>query len=493
LIYGGTVCPELQKTLQHNHNIVLALFGDLEGRSSIPSPGYLTSAAAIGYNDLPGDSTCSVRQLPINYHEIGSNTSTGENTWVLIPSLAEAVINVYNGAHRSSPNTHSSIYRAPTPAYFSYRRLDYPTVSLLEVLNNNLDPNMFKSRIVMVGDTLTPRQEIAGTTNPDFYPKVKLHADAISTLLDNEQIYALTPNLAKTVMLVLGASFCALASILNLIPRTNLFIAGVVSLMIISQISFQIFHVIMPTAPLLAVLLLCYAMGAFVHLNTDLRLRNKELAKARESMQVRAEEERQRIAEDLHDETLPNLSAVARLADKLTKELKDNPIPLQMRKQLDFSVTEMRRVINDLHPSVLETMGFKPALENLLVALSHEGLIKTQFVDSSTFSDETIPKLYKLQLYRIVQECLNNVEKHAQATSVEISITQNGNRLTLSIIDNGQGMSNHTLKKESHGILNIKQRAQLINAQVDWQKPAQYQSGTEVKIELALNNAQGES
>ena len=67
--------------------------------------------------------------------------------------------------------------------------------------------------------------------------------------------------------------------------------------------------------------------GSFIHLDANLQERNKELAQARKSMQVRSEEERQRIAEDLHDETLPALSQVARLADQLSLELVDNPIP----------------------------------------------------------------------------------------------------------------------------------------------------------------------
>ena len=189
----------------------------------------------------------------------------------------------------------------------------------------------------------------------------------------------------------------------------------------------------------------------------------------------------------MHDESLPTLSAVARMADKLSQELGGNPIPGQMRERLDFSVTEMRRVINDLHPSVLETMGFRPALENLLVALSREGSFQTQFKETGSLNDEMLSKFCKLQLYRIVQEALNNVQKHSHATHVELNITQKQNSLILSIIDDGKGMPLRSSKGESHGVLNIRQRAQLIGARVDWRNPNRYVSGTEVRIELAVN------
>jgi two-component system sensor histidine kinase UhpB len=86
-----------------------------------------------------------------------------------------------------------------------------------------------------------------------------------------------------------------------------------------------------------------------------------------------------------------------------------------------------------------------------------------------------------------VQEALNNIQKHANAKNVELSIVHRGNNLVLSIIDDGKGMPSRSPQGESHGILNIKQRAQLIGARVDWRHPYQYVSGTEVRIEVAFN------
>jgi two-component system NarL family sensor kinase len=254
----------------------------------------------------------------------------------------------------------------------------------------------------------------------------------------------------------------------------------------LAQLLFQMFHLDIPVASPLAVLTLGFIVGTFIHLDTDLRLRNRELAQARESMQVRAEEERQRIAEDLHDETLPALSSVARMADRLSQEMSDNPVPALMRTKLDHAVAEMRRVINDLHPSVLETMGFKPALENLVAILSQDTGIKSQFEDGDGRSDYNLADFTKLQLYRIVQEALNNVQKHSAATSVELNIREKDGLILIDVVDNGKGINLKAIRRDAHGLLNIRQRAQLIGAQVEWKKPEKYPTGTEMRLKIPL-------
>jgi signal transduction histidine kinase len=268
--------------------------------------------------------------------------------------------------------------------------------------------------------------------------------------------------------------------------RATAFLCTSMAIFFLSQLAFQPFHLNLPAASPIAVLFLSTCLGTFIYLDTDLRQRNKELAEARESMQVRAEEERQRIAEDLHDETLPALSSVARMADRLAEQLSDNPVPAQMREKLDLAVGEMRRVINDLHPSVLETMGFKPALENLAVMLSRETGIESTFTDGDGNDDYDLNNFTKLQLYRIVQEALNNVQKHSQAKLVDVSIGKTEHNLIISVADNGKGIDTRAIRRDSHGLLNIRQRAQLIGAQVEWKKPEKYATGTELRLKITI-------
>lgn len=485
----GAVCPELVNVFKRYRNVVLGLFGNLEGSTDLPSPAYLTHAAAFGYDELQREINGVVYQLPISYREVAPDSpGSAKNPLAPVPSLTEAVLDLNRSIHGVGPDSHYLMSNTDRPLYFGFRRLKYPSISFVKVIRGKYGPDLFSNRIVMIGNTFTPRHEPGlGGHHGRTQPAMEIHADAISTLFDNEHISTFSPFIARLLILLFGGLSCGIASILNLGKRITFLLVAASLLLVLGQAAFQTFHLVVPIAPPLAVLTVCFSIGTFIYLDTDLRQRNRELAEARESMQVRAEEERQRIAEDLHDETLPALSAVARMADKLSQELEGNPIPGQMRERLDYSVTEMRRVINDLHPSVLETMGFKPALENLLVRLSRDGGFEAQFKESNNFDDEQLSKFCKLQLYRIVQEALNNVQKHSQAKNVELTIASKPNSLILSIIDNGKGMPARSQKGESHGILNIKQRAQLIGARVDWRSPNRYLSGTEVRIELALN------
>ncbi|MBC8000351.1 MAG: hypothetical protein IAF58_20510 [Leptolyngbya sp.] len=151
----------------------------------------------------------------------------------------------------------------------------------------------------------------------------------------------------------------------------------------------------------------------------------------------------------------------------------------------------MRRVINDLHPSVLETMGFKSALENLLSILSRDLGIEGEFLDGDGQDDYQINNFTKLQLYRIVQEALNNVGKHSKASLVEMKIEKVENYLMISVSDNGRGIDPKLIRKDSHGLLNIRQRAQLIGALVEWKKPVKFSSGTELSLKINMDETHG--
>jgi signal transduction histidine kinase len=326
----------------------------------------------------------------------------------------------------------------------------------------------------------------------EHVPEVQVQAAAVSTLLDNRAIFSFAKDIARHLLIFFGGIFGAWCSMVTLGLRTAVVLSAAMILLMVAQATFQGLHLAIPVVPPLAVLFAVFVLGTVIYLDTDLRQRNRELAAARESMQVRAEEERQRIAEDLHDETLPALSAVARMADTLASDVKDNPIPLRMRAKLDDAVSEMRRVINDLHPSVLETMGFVPALENLVNILSRDTGIDSNFVDGTGQDDYQLPKFVKLQLYRIVQEALNNVQKHSKANQVVLLVNQDNGNLVISITDNGLGIDPALIRRDSHGLLNIRQRAQLIGAQVEWRRPQRFESGTEVRLEIALSEPKGD-
>ncbi|HEY9678989.1 MAG TPA: CHASE2 domain-containing protein [Drouetiella sp.] len=487
----GATNELLISTIKKYRNVIVALFGSLEGSTELPAADFLSYAASYGYDELIHEPNGLVCRLPINYRGMDSNNSEGgfsAEGLAPVPSLTEAVIDYYRRVKGVGPPSQFFSVSSDQPLYMSYHRIDYPTISLRDTMQSDFNPTQFRNRIVIIGSTFTQRHNEVKKKSPfqESVPDIDLHADAISTLLNDDVIYSFPKNISHHLLLLIGAAFGAVASILPLGMRTAAYLFTSMSLVVLAQLAFQVLHLALPTASPLAVLTLGFSLGTFIYLDTDLRQRNRELAQARESMQVRAEEERQRIAEDLHDETLPALSSVARMADRLAHEMQDNPVPSLMREKLDHAVVEMRRVINDLHPSVLETMGFKPAIENLVAICARETGIEGNFEDGDGHSDYNLSNFTRLQLYRIVQESLNNVQKHSQATTVNLNINEREGYLFIVVTDNGKGINFKAIRKDAHGLLNVRQRAQLIGALVEWKKPERYSTGTEFRLKIPV-------
>lgn len=190
--------------------------------------------------------------------------------------------------------------------------------------------------------------------------------------------------------------------------------------------------------------------------------RNRELAAARFDLANEAERERKRIARDLHDQTLADLRELMLMSDKLPAETGN------FRQEIESVSTEIRRICEDLSPSVLENVGLAAALEFLL---SHT-------IENSQFSarEDLEEKLNfspneQMQIYRIAQEVLNNIKRHSTAEKVLMNIEiAGGDKFTLSISDDGTPFAPSENKAKGRGIANIKSRAALIEAEVSWQK-----------------------
>lgn len=484
----GTPNPDLVRLFQRYRNVVLAVFGSMDGSSDLPDAEFLKHAAGYGYDELVRENNGSVLRLTVNTpNQMGSQTEG----LTQVPSLTEAIMALYGQKKGLSQGTELQTVTADQPVYINFKRTQYPVYSMSALLDGAFDTAKFKDKVVLVAPTLTPKRVDSShviTPIRGLSPEVFVHADALSTLLNRELIFSFPKGIAHHILILLGAMFGAIASVLPMGRRALFSIGGGISLVVLAQIAFQVMHVALPVVAPLAMLLSGFIMGTVIYLDTDLRQRNRELAAAREHMQIRAEDERKRIAGDLHDETLPALSAVARMIDELfrTDDPRSSTVPERMRLKLDATIQEMRRVINDLHPSVLETMGFVPALENLAVMLERDTGVRYTFVDRNGKDDYDISDFAKLQLYRIVQEALNNVAKHSEGTDVEVKIQTLYDLLEISITDNGRGINPKLIRKDSHGLLNIKHRAQLVGATVEWRKPSQFATGTELRVSMPL-------
>lgn len=170
------------------------------------------------------------------------------------------------------------------------------------------------------------------------------------------------------------------------------------------------------------------------------------------------EQERQRIAQDLHD-SMGGMLANIRMS--ISQENTRNSS--ELLQKIDKSIVEMRRISRNLMPETLKNLGLEIALKELCESMSQ----KQFYIQFEAFDlSENIPFKIQLSLYRIVQEGISNVIKYAQAGNVIVQISQHENTINLTIEDDGIGFDTAKVNY-GLGIKNIKIRTALINGKVE--------------------------
>jgi signal transduction histidine kinase/ligand-binding sensor domain-containing protein len=222
----------------------------------------------------------------------------------------------------------------------------------------------------------------------------------------------------------------------------------------------------------------------------ELREANRQLAAARLQLASEAEAERRRIARDLHDQTLADLRRLLLLTDEMQRNEAPAQVggagviqtttattvdPSELRAEIESISQEVRRICEDLSPSVLENVGFAAALEWALSgALAH--MPEGRRFEYEFSCDEGLEERLsfapgaQMQVYRIVQEAVSNVCRHAHAARVMMSVRlDDAGDFTLTLEDDGQGFdpSNRRALK-GRGLAGIRARASLIEAEADW-------------------------
>jgi len=182
------------------------------------------------------------------------------------------------------------------------------------------------------------------------------------------------------------------------------------------------------------------------------------------------EEERQHLSQELHDElgqsltAIKVMSATAAHKDSDTKEITTAIIGI-----CDHLMTVVRSMMQQLHPLILTELGLAATLEDLVNHWNERHPLMNLTLDY----DEAVDKLGKettIQLYRVIQECLTNIVRHAQASEVTISlkVLVNLNKLHLQVNDNGQGCDLEHITT-GFGLLGIKERIKSLAGDFDLQ------------------------
>jgi PAS domain S-box-containing protein len=216
---------------------------------------------------------------------------------------------------------------------------------------------------------------------------------------------------------------------------------------------------------------------------------NQRLRRLSAHLQSVREDERSRIAREIHDELGSVLVAIKLDIGWLKARLDGKPELVakaaSMAGLIDSAVTEVGRIITDLRPSILDHQGLWAAMEwhaqEFLQATGLRGQFNMNIAPEAPTPDGTLATA----AYRIFQEILNNVARHANATAIDIKINADARTLTLSVRDNGCGITLEQLRHPgSHGVLGMSERANYFGGRFAIGPAAS--GGTRVRVWLPL-------
>ncbi len=205
------------------------------------------------------------------------------------------------------------------------------------------------------------------------------------------------------------------------------------------------------------------------------------------------EEERKRVAREIHDgpaQSMSNIVIKAEICERLMdKDIDDARKELQnLKKVMRDSLQEVRKIIYNLRPMALDDLGLLPTLERYVISFKEETGIDVQL--RSRAINEEIKPVISLAVFRIVQEALNNVLKHAQAKRVSILLELVNKKLNIIIADNGVGFNTEDVKSiepdstGGFGLFSMKERVALLEGEVDI--VSQIGIGTKITIHIPL-------
>jgi two-component system, NarL family, sensor histidine kinase DevS len=197
------------------------------------------------------------------------------------------------------------------------------------------------------------------------------------------------------------------------------------------------------------------------------------------------EVERRRLARELHDETGQALTSIllglravdeAGSGDDVAKAVAD------LRELVVATLQDVRRLAVQLRPKALDDFGLVPALERLAQTFSESSGIGVQL--EATLGDERLPAEVETTIYRIVQEALTNVVKHAEATEVSILLVRRDSTVTAVLEDNGAGFRPEAARSDSLGLEGMRERVALHDGRLTVESAPG--AGTTLRVEVPL-------
>ena len=216
----------------------------------------------------------------------------------------------------------------------------------------------------------------------------------------------------------------------------------------------------------------------------EMNLQLRGLSKALENIR---EQERTRIARELHDDLGQQLTGLKLELAWLSTRVKDGHTPpvdriTEMKQQLDAAIASVRRISTELRPIILDDLGFEEAVKWLVSEFTK----RTHIPVSLDLKAEVCVSNTHLAtaLFRIVQESLTNIARHAEASQVNVILEKDTENLVLTIVDDGNGLPPE-LQPGGFGLVSMRERANALGAKfsIGNRKP----KGVTIRVEFALD------
>ena len=232
--------------------------------------------------------------------------------------------------------------------------------------------------------------------------------------------------------------------------------------MITSDFDLVIFGVIgmLTLAIAIIVFVIIYQRKSFQH--------QQQLYRAAQDAQ---EQTMNQLASELHDDVGVLLSSVKLFLSKSDVEHPD--LMKQSQELLDQSIQKIRNLSHQLHPATLQHLGLPVAVQSLLEVIHQSARIDTKFKIKDAVP--TLSEHLELSLYRMVQELLNNLMKHAHPSTIELQLACGNAQVSIQIMHNGNGITNEQYQAQLYqkagiGLKNVYNRLQLLDAQIDFEE-----------------------
>lgn len=221
----------------------------------------------------------------------------------------------------------------------------------------------------------------------------------------------------------------------------------------------------------------------------EVKEKNEQLSNLAMTIEKVKEEENLKIAREIHDELGQVLTALKMeiniLGQKMSDDKKSKEKLESVNSLIDETINLVRKISTRLRPRLLDELGLFPAMEMQVRELQTRTGIRciTQFPDEEIIKDKEM----SLAIFRIFQEALTNVIRHAKATNVLIKSYLVSDQFVMEIKDNGIGIGNSELSENgSLGILGMKERVSLLNGNLKLENVSS--GGTLLRVDIPINN-----